>query len=175
MQVNCIQITFKSEKLVTIKTAQEISNPDDIGNLKNSEQPVVYLFVPDHVEVLRQHFDLVKDHARQGKKIELARYYLRESNENKIPLIESKFQSMARLLNGLVDLFNRIQEKPTNKPFIIGTTKKIFDKVWGDTEKKVVEDFPVSIPHLAPAISVTGTTIDSDLNPSEVRILDFFK
>ena len=169
MPVDCIKITFESEKIVTCKTTQQIDDTDAVEKLKSNKQPVVYLFANEHLEELRKHLGVVFDHGLRHEKIPITKYFVDKNKKNldKIPLLETNYSQRKRVIKGIEKLFENIEGRNTTNIFIIGVIKKIFDEVSENTEKEDVKKFPICNLKLSCTPPPTVPLLDS----SELRLV----
>ena len=166
MQIDCVEITFESEEIVTCKSAQHIDDAGALENLKSNDQPVVYLFVNEHLEMLSKHVDVVVDKKSKHNAKPLTGYLAPKKKLEKIPLLRTAYSTDGKAIGGIKTLFMNIKGRDTINAFVIGVKKKVFDDVWKNSEKKDVKKFPVFVSK--PICTVTPS---ASLDSTELRIL----
>lgn len=93
MNINCLKITFADNEIAICKLFQKIDHVTDVATLINNEYPVVYLFDNEHLDVLRQHVDVVDDRGSKHPSKSLVRYLLPRKKVLGIPILETHYQS----------------------------------------------------------------------------------
>ena len=166
MQVDCVEITFESEKIVTRKASQEIDDAGAVENLKGSDHPIVYLFLNEHLENLSKHVDIVFDKKSKHKAKPLTDYFLPKKKLEKIPLLRTAYSTDGKAIGGMKKLFMNIEGRDTINAFIVGVEKEVFDDIWKSAEEEDVKKFPVFISK--PICTVSPS---SSLDSTELRIL----
>ncbi|MCD6321542.1 MAG: sigma-54-dependent Fis family transcriptional regulator, partial [Clostridiales bacterium] len=170
MPVDCIKITFESKKIVTCKTTQQIDDADAVENMKSNEQPVVYLFVNEHLEELCKHVDFVVDRGSKESRKDLTRHLVPKKKLEKMPLLRTNYSSEGKATGGIKTLFMNIERREIVNTFIVGLKKEVFDKVWSNTEKENVKKSSLFIPK--PSYTPTGS---ASLDSTELRILRYLE
>jgi len=165
MQIDCLKITFESEEVVTCKSTQQIDDAEVVGEMKNNEQSVVYLFVNEHLDELSKYVDVVLDRGVKEARKELMRHLVLKKNLDKIPLLRTDYNTVGKTMRGIKVLFQKIEQQEIIDSFILGVKKEVFDDFWNNTEEEEVKSF--LIPTSKPVCKTPGDVL---LDSTEHRI-----
>ena len=162
ININCLKITFVDNEITICKLLLKIDYAKDVAEFKNSEHYTVYLFANEHLDVLRQHVEVVYDCGIRDPRHTLAHYLSSNKMGDKIPLIETAYNSEKRALYAIKVLFggNGVEGRDTVNACIIGVVKIIFDKIWYNIDKECAGSLPGHVSEL-PGKEIDDTSLDS--------------